>query len=88
MQGGGGVSHVNIYCAGRAGTGPCGGERPPGNPGAAAHRHILDTPNRTQRQAQQFVAKVGEYPASGYLLLIFSEHMHSISYPLHFFFLK
>jgi len=32
VQGGGGVSHVNIYCAGRVGTGPCGGERPPGNP--------------------------------------------------------
>jgi len=24
-----------------AGTGPCGGERPPGMPGAAVHRHIL-----------------------------------------------
>ena len=31
-RGSGGVSHVNIYRMGRAGTGPCGRERPPGTP--------------------------------------------------------
>jgi len=30
---------------GRAGTGPSGGERPTGTPGAAVHRHILDRVN-------------------------------------------
>ena len=29
----------------RAGTGPCGRERPPGTPGAAVHRHILHRMN-------------------------------------------
>jgi len=28
-----------------AGTGPCGREKPPGTPGAAVHRHILDRMN-------------------------------------------
>jgi len=35
----------NVNSSGRAGTGPCGGERPPGTPGAAVHRHILDRMN-------------------------------------------
>jgi len=30
---------------GGAGTAPCWGERPPGMPGAAVHRHILDRMN-------------------------------------------
>ena len=43
---------VQFYCIihpvdsfGRAGTGPCGREKPPGQPGAAVHRHTLDRVN-------------------------------------------
>ena len=44
--GGGGVLHrLHVDSSGRAGTGPCGRERPPGRPGAAVHRHALDRVN-------------------------------------------
>jgi len=35
--------HVNSVE--RAETGPCGGEKPPGQPGAAVYRHTLDRVN-------------------------------------------
>ena len=36
---------MHVDRSGRAGTGPRGGEKPPGQPGAALHRHTLDRVN-------------------------------------------
>ena len=45
VRGSGGFRYVNVDSTGRVGTDSCGGERPPGTPGAAVHRHILDRVN-------------------------------------------
>jgi len=41
----------------RAGTGPCGREMPPVNPGAAVHRHTLDRVNAIKKEITYTVSR-------------------------------